>query len=298
MHCLKVLLKRLLRTFFWLTALISTTLQFCHNFVCLFLFLPRDAMHSADCTVERCLSVCLTVRLYVRRTPVFCRHRYTCHQTFFIILVLPYQTDKGDNLRDFWKPFYLGASWDATGIVCPLGDKGRKRPLLTTNIVFLFLFRCGRIDDAPARTYDTFGPPPQVNCCTSPNCTWHLDLPVLYCTCTCTWVVLKYWFYALVLILATQVFVLAPQVLIWEEEEEVLIVVLASQVLVVVQLYMYLHLKYLYTCMLRVFNKETVFVLVVTCDQVLIAKRILLDQKTYDVHFLAFWLSFRLIVCS
>ena len=61
---------------------------------------------------------------------------------------------------------------------------------------------------------------------------------------------------------------------------------------------MYLHLKYLYTCMLRVFNKETVFVLVVTCDQVLIAKRILLDQKTYDVHFLAFWLSFRLIVCS
>jgi len=77
-------------------------------------------------------------------------------------------------------------------------------------------------------------------------------------------------------------------------EEEVLIVVLASQVLVVVQLYMYLHLKYLYTCMLRVFNKETVFVLVVTCDQVLIAKRILLDQKRYDVHFFGFLAFFQI----
>ena len=35
-------------------------------------FLPRDAMHSADCAVARCLSVCPSVRY----TPVFCWNGY------------------------------------------------------------------------------------------------------------------------------------------------------------------------------------------------------------------------------
>jgi len=33
--------------------------------------LPRDAMHSADYAVARCLSVRSSVRLSVRHTPVF-----------------------------------------------------------------------------------------------------------------------------------------------------------------------------------------------------------------------------------
>jgi len=43
------------------------------------LFLPRHAMHSADCAVVR--SVCLSVR----HTPIFCRNGYTYPQTFFTI---------------------------------------------------------------------------------------------------------------------------------------------------------------------------------------------------------------------
>ena len=41
-------------------------------------FLQRDAMHSADYAVAKCLSVCPSVC----HTPVFCRNGSTCHQTF------------------------------------------------------------------------------------------------------------------------------------------------------------------------------------------------------------------------
>jgi len=40
-------------------------------------FLQRDAMHSANYAVARCLSVCL----FVCHTPVVCRKTSTCHQT-------------------------------------------------------------------------------------------------------------------------------------------------------------------------------------------------------------------------
>jgi len=57
-------------------------------------------MHSADYAVARCLSVCPSVCLSVRHTPVFFLNDYTYPQSFFTIgssgsptiLVFTYQT--------------------------------------------------------------------------------------------------------------------------------------------------------------------------------------------------------------
>jgi len=44
-------------------------------------FLQRDAVHSADYAV----AICLSIRLSVCHTPVFCRNGYTYPQTFYSV---------------------------------------------------------------------------------------------------------------------------------------------------------------------------------------------------------------------
>ena len=76
-------------------------------------FLPRDAMHSADYAVARCLSVCPSVR----HTPVFCLNGHTYPQFFSssgspTILVF-FHTERDDNIPTGPPPL---TGWNACGM--------------------------------------------------------------------------------------------------------------------------------------------------------------------------------------
>jgi len=78
------------------------------------MFYRATRMHSADYVVARCLSV----RLSVCHTPVFCQHRWTYPQNFLpsqlqcpIILVLPYQT-----LWQYYDEDPIARASNATGV--------------------------------------------------------------------------------------------------------------------------------------------------------------------------------------
>ena len=61
---------------------VTSALRF--NVVWIFRFYRATSMHSADYTVARCLSVCLSVRLSVCHTPILSLNGYTYPHSFYI----------------------------------------------------------------------------------------------------------------------------------------------------------------------------------------------------------------------